>query len=57
MQQVRGVMVTVRAPANSNYDFLSRYFAPWNGIPEDPVTGTKIRGTRGPLSLSKSGWY
>ncbi len=21
------------------YDFYSRYFAPWNGIPEDPVTG------------------
>jgi predicted PhzF superfamily epimerase YddE/YHI9 len=21
------------------YDFLSRYFAPWVGIPEDPVTG------------------
>lgn len=22
------------------YDFYSRYFAPWNGVPEDPVTGT-----------------
>ena len=22
------------------YDFLSRYFAPWVGIPEDPVTGS-----------------
>lgn len=21
------------------YDFYSRYFAPWVGIPEDPVTG------------------
>ncbi|BFZ02578.1 hypothetical protein BsWGS_05617 [Bradybaena similaris] len=21
------------------YDFVSRYFAPWHGIPEDPVTG------------------
>lgn len=21
------------------YYFVSRYFAPWNGIPEDPVTG------------------
>ena len=21
------------------FDFISRYFAPWNGIPEDPVTG------------------
>jgi predicted PhzF superfamily epimerase YddE/YHI9 len=22
------------------YDFVSRYFAPWVGIPEDPVTGS-----------------
>ena len=22
------------------YHFLSRYFAPWNGIPGDPVTGS-----------------
>ena len=22
------------------YDFQSRYFAPWVGIPEDPVTGS-----------------
>ena len=22
------------------YDFMSRYFAPWVGIPEDPVTGS-----------------
>ena len=22
-----------------SYDFISRYFAAWNGIPEDPVTG------------------
>ena len=21
------------------YDFYSRFFSPWNGIPEDPVTG------------------
>ena len=24
------------------YDFVSRYFAPWVGIPEDPVTGRLI---------------
>eukprot|EP01104_Vermistella_antarctica_P007226 TRINITY_DN1798_c0_g2_i4.p1 TRINITY_DN1798_c0_g2~~TRINITY_DN1798_c0_g2_i4.p1 ORF type:complete len:398 (+),score=56.72 TRINITY_DN1798_c0_g2_i4:623-1816(+) len=24
----------------SKYDFVSRYFSPWNGIPEDPVTGS-----------------
>ena len=32
-----GVIVT--APADGAYDFVSRYFAPAKGIPEDPVTG------------------
>jgi PhzF family phenazine biosynthesis protein len=32
-----GVIVT--APGDGDYDFLSRYFAPAKGIPEDPVTG------------------
>jgi PhzF family phenazine biosynthesis protein len=32
-----GVIVT--ALGNGNYDFVSRYFAPAKGIPEDPVTG------------------
>jgi len=32
-----GVIVT--AKANGPYDFVSRYFAPAKGIPEDPVTG------------------
>jgi PhzF family phenazine biosynthesis protein len=32
-----GVIVT--APGNEAYDFVSRYFAPAKGIPEDPVTG------------------
>jgi PhzF family phenazine biosynthesis protein len=32
-----GVIVT--ASGDSNYDFISRYFAPAKGIPEDPVTG------------------
>jgi PhzF family phenazine biosynthesis protein len=32
-----GVIVT--APGDGSYDFLSRYFAPAKGIPEDPVTG------------------
>ena len=26
--------------SDSTYDFKSRYFAPWVGIPEDPVTGS-----------------
>lgn len=32
-----GVIVT--APGEETYDFVSRYFAPAKGIPEDPVTG------------------
>ncbi len=32
-----GVIVT--APGDGRYDFISRYFAPAKGIPEDPVTG------------------
>jgi predicted PhzF superfamily epimerase YddE/YHI9 len=27
------------APGDGIYDFVSRYFAPAKGIPEDPVTG------------------
>ena len=36
----RGVAVTARADDGSEYDFISRYFAPWIGINEDPVTGS-----------------
>jgi PhzF family phenazine biosynthesis protein len=32
-----GVIVT--APGDGHHDFISRYFAPAKGIPEDPVTG------------------
>jgi PhzF family phenazine biosynthesis protein len=32
-----GVIVT--APGDGEFDFVSRYFAPAKGIPEDPVTG------------------
>jgi PhzF family phenazine biosynthesis protein len=32
-----GVIVT--APGDEGFDFVSRYFAPVKGIPEDPVTG------------------
>lgn len=34
----QGVIVT--APGPKNYDFCSRYFGPWEGINEDPVTGS-----------------
>lgn len=36
--KIRGIIVTVKG--KEDYDFISRYFAPWNGIPEDPVTGS-----------------
>ncbi|MFI9276088.1 PhzF family phenazine biosynthesis protein [Kitasatospora sp. NPDC052896] len=40
-QDARGVAVTAPAadPADG-YDFVSRYFAPAAGVPEDPVTGS-----------------
>ena len=46
--KVRGAIVTLRgsssaadvdAASSIRYDFSSRYFAPWVGIDEDPVTG------------------
>jgi PhzF family phenazine biosynthesis protein len=36
---VRGVMVTSRGDS-PEYDFVSRFFAPRVGVPEDPVTGS-----------------
>ncbi len=35
---IRGVIVT--AKGDTHYDFVSRFFAPWVGINEDPVTGS-----------------
>jgi len=41
---VKGIIVTTKGDDlnsfNYNYDFISRYFAPWVGINEDPVTGS-----------------
>ncbi|MGH7606609.1 MAG: PhzF family phenazine biosynthesis protein [Gemmatimonadales bacterium] len=37
--EARGVIVTSRA-ATPGYDFVSRFFAPRAGVPEDPVTGS-----------------
>jgi len=36
----RGVIVTARADAGAPHDFVSRFFAPGCGVPEDPVTGS-----------------
>ena len=38
--QMRGVIVTARAPHGAPYDFASRFFAGGVGIDEDPVTGS-----------------
>lgn len=36
---VRGVIVTCQS-SSSGFDFISRFFAPAAGVPEDPVTGS-----------------
>ena len=36
--QVKGVGVTSKG--NGKYDFISRFFNPWAGVNEDPVTGS-----------------
>ncbi|XP_077376096.1 phenazine biosynthesis-like domain-containing protein 1 isoform X2 [Festucalex cinctus] len=40
--RVKGLIVTMKGSPDCQpgYDFYSRYFAPWNGISEDPVTGS-----------------
>nr|WP_263355505.1 PhzF family phenazine biosynthesis protein [Enterobacter bugandensis] len=35
-----GKMVCVTAPGEGGYDFVSRFFCPGEGVPEDPVTGS-----------------
>jgi len=48
---INGVLVTAQS-TKENYDFESRYFWPWSGTNEDPVTGgthtflTKYWGVR-----------
>ena len=37
---IRGIIVAAVADKQSTYDFVSRYFAPEGGIPEDPATGS-----------------
>jgi len=38
--ECRGVIVTAAADGGRPYDFVSRFFAPAAGVPEDPVTGS-----------------
>jgi len=49
----RGVIVTSRA-SSSPFDFVSRFFAPAVGIPEDPVTGS-AHCTLGPFWRDRLG--
>lgn len=37
-EALKGVAVTTKG--NKKYDFISRYFNPWAGVNEDPVTGS-----------------
>lgn len=39
-RRIRGVTATARADPGHEYDFVSRFFSPADGIPEDPVTGS-----------------
>lgn len=36
----RGIIVTAEGTPDTDYDFVSRFFAPRLGVPEDPVTGS-----------------
>ncbi|CAL8380049.1 unnamed protein product [Arctogadus glacialis] len=40
--KVRGLIITMKGDPDCQpgYDFYSRFFSPWNGISEDPVTGS-----------------
>jgi PhzF family phenazine biosynthesis protein len=50
---VRGVIITARSD-NASHDFVSRFFAPGAGIPEDPVTGSAHCGL-GPFWAARVG--
>jgi PhzF family phenazine biosynthesis protein len=38
--QLRAITITAAADPGRGYDFVSRFFSPADGIPEDPVTGS-----------------
>lgn len=52
--RIKSLIITVKGAPTSQpgYDFYSRNFAPWVGIPEDPVTGKLV-----PLTLLLIGSY
>lgn len=53
--QVRGAIVTTRS-SSTEYDIVSRFFAPGAGVDEDPVTGS-AHCTLGPYWSFKLGKY
>jgi len=52
--QLVGIILTVPGPEGGPHDFLSRFFAPWAGIEEDPVTGS-AHSVLGPLWTKRLG--
>ncbi|HUN50070.1 MAG TPA: PhzF family phenazine biosynthesis protein [Candidatus Sulfotelmatobacter sp.] len=40
LARIEGHGIIVTAAGSDGVDFVSRYFAAWHGIPEDPVTGS-----------------
>ncbi|XP_041796605.1 phenazine biosynthesis-like domain-containing protein 1 [Chelmon rostratus] len=55
--RVTGLIITTKGSPDcqQGYDFYSRYFAPWNGIPEDPTTGSAhtVLGSYWSMKLGK----
>ncbi|QNE19595.1 PhzF family phenazine biosynthesis protein [Kribbella qitaiheensis] len=39
-EDLRGIVPTAVAADGAEYDFVSRFFSPGDGLPEDPVTGS-----------------
>jgi PhzF family phenazine biosynthesis protein len=39
-EDIRGVTATAPAAPDAEHDFVSRFFSPADGLPEDPVTGS-----------------
>ncbi|XP_040588102.1 phenazine biosynthesis-like domain-containing protein 1 isoform X3 [Mesocricetus auratus] len=53
--KVKGLILTLRGEPEGQtpqYDFYSRYFAPWVGLPEDPVTAFQCSRRGGELDIS-----
>ncbi|XP_078577931.1 phenazine biosynthesis-like domain-containing protein isoform X4 [Branchiostoma floridae x Branchiostoma japonicum] len=66
-EEIRGVLVTLKGSLGNGcvdaegvqYDFVSRFFDPWSGVPEDPVTGSAhtVLGSYWATELGKTEFY